>query len=178
MENRLTDKQLRFANTFLMTGDRYKALAEAGYSLAHKSVTASQLLANAKIKQYLDTKTKDLVMPNINEITAIVKGLDKKEAACLEIYKCYQDIKDSKNPTKYKWMELLCKLKGHFNESGNVNLFVTQDGKNLSVADIMEGTGRLTGVLREIRFEAEIMRKRKSEPAPIDIVATDVDTHN
>ena len=174
MDNRLTDKQKKFALTYLHSGDRYKALADAGYSLATKSVTASQLLANPKIKDFLEKQSRALIEPNIDEITRVVKGLDKKEQACVETYKAFIAIKKEDNTTKYKYWELLCKLKGHFNESTTQNLFITPDGKPMGLSEIMDGTRRITGVLRELRFEAEVLRKqRKQASQVIDIEATD-----
>jgi hypothetical protein len=171
----LTDKQRKFAHCYLMTGDRKKALEAGGYGLNNASQMASQILASPAVKAYLETQSKDLILVNIDEIIAITKDLDRKDKACLETYKQFLAIKKDDNPTKFKYWELLLKLKGHFNESVTQNLFIKQDGSSLSVSDIMEGTQKLTGVMREIRFEAEILKKkRESEPIQ-DIVAQDIE---
>ncbi len=159
----LTDKQKKFAHCYLMTGDRRKALEAGGYGLRNAATMASQVLASPAVKSYLESQSKELILGNIDEIIAITKDLDRKDKACLETYKQFLAIKKDDNPTKFKYWELLLKLKGHFNESVTQNLFIKQDGSPLSVSEIMEGTSRLTGVMREIRFEAEIMKKTKAE---------------
>lgn len=173
MDNRLTDKQKRFSEVYLVTQDRTKALTAGGYSLKNASVTASQLLRNPRIKGYLEERSKSLIIPHIDEITAIVKGLDKKEKACVETYKAFLAIKKEDNATRFKYWELFCKLKGFFNESTTNNLFITPDGKPMAMEEIMDGTQRITGVLRELRFEAEVLRQRKQAEPVIDIEATD-----
>ncbi len=182
MYNRnLSLKQKKFADCYLLTNDRNKALEAGGYSLKNPSVCASQLLSNLKIKAYLNEASKKLLSSNLEEIYSIVKRLDKKDEACAEVWKAYEAIQDPKNPTKFKWFELLCKLKGHFNESVTQNLFIKQDGSPLSVSEIMEGTSRLTGVMREIRFEAEIMKKNKAEEKVsqvVDITPVNDGLHN
>jgi hypothetical protein len=152
-----------------------EALKAGGYGLDNASSMASQILSSPSVKAYLETASKDLILGNIDNIIAVVKGLDRKDSACLETYKQFLAIKKDDNPTKFKYWELLLKLKGHFNESMTQNLFIKPDGSSLAISDIMEGTSRLTGVLREIRFEAEIMKKRKEVSPIIDIVAQDVE---
>jgi hypothetical protein len=171
----LTDKQKKFAHCYLMTGDRMKALEAGGYGLNNASQMASQILASPSVKSFLETQSKDLILGNIDNIIAVTKDLDRKDKACLETYKQFLAIKKDDNPTKFKYWELLLKLKGHFNESVTQNLFIKQDGNPLSVSDIIEGTGKLTGIIREVRFEAEIMQKSKSNLSKVEPIPEVID---
>lgn len=56
MDKNLTEKQKRFADYYITTGNAMKSYIEAGYKVGDKvaAANASRLLTNAKVKNYID----------------------------------------------------------------------------------------------------------------------------
>jgi hypothetical protein len=148
--NTLTKRQKKFCDIYLSTNDRNKAVAEAGYSVKNVDVCSSQLFANPKIKNYLEFRARTLVTENIDEITAIVKGLSKKDAYALEVYKSYQAIQDPKNASKFKYLELLGKIYGLLESSPQQNYIFNVDNRVLNHTEIVSGAQKIMTKLHNL----------------------------
>lgn len=56
LKNGLTDRQQRFCDEYLLTGNGTQAAIKAGYAKNSAEVTASKLLRNPKVSAYIDSK--------------------------------------------------------------------------------------------------------------------------
>lgn len=56
----LSIKQKKFADIYLETGNATKAAIEAGYNEKYAATNTDKLLKNTKIKEYIDTRLKEL----------------------------------------------------------------------------------------------------------------------
>lgn len=71
----LTIKQKKFADIYIETGNATKAAIESGYNAKYAATNTDKLLKNTKIKEYIDTRLKELDNDAIAKQEEILKTI-------------------------------------------------------------------------------------------------------
>lgn len=86
LSGKMTIKQKKFADEYIISGNATKAAIEAGYSKKYANTNASKLLQNTTIKEYVNKRLKELEDKAIAKqdevlkyLTALVRGAEKEE---------------------------------------------------------------------------------------------------
>lgn len=72
---RLTEKQRRFADEYIKSGNATKSAIEAGYSSKYANTNASKLLQNTTLKSHIDERMQELASERIMSATEAVELL-------------------------------------------------------------------------------------------------------
>lgn len=98
--SKLTLKQKRFADEYIITGNATESAVKAGYSEKYANTNASKLLQNTTIKIYLDERLKILDSKKIADqkevlqyLSAVMRG-EHKEKTLISIGEFCQEIVD------------------------------------------------------------------------------------
>ncbi|MBC2149504.1 terminase small subunit [Listeria booriae] len=101
--SRLTPKQHRFADEYIISGNATEAYKLAGYSVKNDNsaaVSASKLVRNAKVKAYIDNRLAELQSAKVADqqevmeyLTAVMRG-EHKEQTLRGLGEGYQEIDD------------------------------------------------------------------------------------
>lgn len=88
---KLTEKQKRFADYYIETGNATQAAVKAGYSKKYANTNANKLLQNTTIKNYIDEKLEEMSSKRIasaNEVmellTSAARGELEEEVVVVE----------------------------------------------------------------------------------------------
>lgn len=88
---KLTEKQKRFADYFIETGNASQSAVKAGYSKKYSNTNANKLLQNTTIKKYIDKKLEEMSSKRIasaNEVmellTSAARGELEEEVVVVE----------------------------------------------------------------------------------------------
>ena len=88
---KLTLKQQRFADEYIISGNATEAAIKAGYSEKYANTNASKLLQNTTVKAYIDERLKELSdrkIANQQEVleylTAVLRGETQSEIVVVE----------------------------------------------------------------------------------------------
>lgn len=86
---KLTVKQQRFANEYLITGNATEAAILAGYSKRYTNTNTSKLLQNEKVKKYIDDRLDELEDEKIAKqdeilkyLTSVLRGEATEQVLC------------------------------------------------------------------------------------------------
>lgn len=71
----LTEKQIRFADYYIETGNLYQSAIKAGYSKNYAKAQAHKLLENVGIKNYIDKRLKELEEKRVASATEVMQLL-------------------------------------------------------------------------------------------------------
>lgn len=78
---KMTEKQRRFADEYLICGVAETAALKAGYSKSYSRARANELLANVGIKQYIDERLEEIKSEKVADqqevmeyLTAVMRG--------------------------------------------------------------------------------------------------------
>ncbi|WP_416149415.1 terminase small subunit [Salipaludibacillus sp. HK11] len=81
MSRKLTRKQQKFADEYIIIGVAEKAALKAGYSKSYSRARANELLANVGIKKYIDERLDEIKSQKVADqqeimefLTSIVRG--------------------------------------------------------------------------------------------------------
>lgn len=98
--SKLTLKQKRFADEYIITGNATESAVKAGYSKKYANTNASKLLQNTTIKKYIDERLKILDSEKIADqkevlqyLSAVMRG-EHKEKTLISIGEFGQEIVD------------------------------------------------------------------------------------
>lgn len=98
--SKLTLKQKRFADEYIITGNATESAVKAGYSKKYANTNASKLLQNTTIKRYIDERLKILDSEKIADqkevlqyLSAVMRG-EHKEKTLISIGEFGQEIVD------------------------------------------------------------------------------------
>ncbi|WP_243169617.1 terminase small subunit, partial [Enterococcus faecalis] len=87
----MTEKQKRFCDFYIETGNATQAAIKAGYSSKYANTNASKLLQNTTIKQYIDERLAELknertadAQEVLEYLTAVMRG-EYKEATLIGV---------------------------------------------------------------------------------------------
>lgn len=86
MNKKLTEKQRRFADEYIITGNITESAIKAGYSKSYANAQGYKLLENVGIKSYIDERLEELKNEKVADqqeimefLTSIVRGEVKEQ---------------------------------------------------------------------------------------------------
>lgn len=144
-ESKLNERQKRFIEEYIQSGNARQSVIKAGYSAKTASESAAQLLANIKIKTEIDRRLKELESERVattqeiqEYLTAVMRGeLDEEVVVNVGVGKGYTRADKIKAQVgakdRTKAAELLAKVRGMFvNKSevevtGNLPIVIKDD---------------------------------------------------
>ena len=98
--SKLTLKQKRFADEYIISGNATESAIKAGYSKKYANTNASKLLQNTTIKKYIDERLKILDSEKIADqkevlqyLSAVMRG-EHREKTLISIGELGQEIVD------------------------------------------------------------------------------------
>lgn len=127
--SKLTVKQQRFADEYIISGNKYQSAIKAGYSENYAKGNVSKLLENERVKLYITDRLEQLKKESIAEqdevlqyLTAVMRG-DHKEKALVGLGMGEQAIRDIDVGAKdrIKAAELLGKRYALFTEKQDIS---------------------------------------------------------
>lgn len=137
--SKLTLKQQRFADEYIITGNIYKAAVAAGYSKNYAKGNAAKLLEKESVKKYIDERLEKLKKESIAEqdevlqyLSSIMRG-EQQEQTLRGMGEGYQEIDDIDVSAKdrIKAAELLGKRYAMWTDkqeiSGDVGVTIVDD---------------------------------------------------
>lgn len=97
---KLTVKQKKFADEYIISGNATKAAVAAGYSKKYANTNASKLLQNTTIKSYIEKRMEEINSEKIADQTEVLQYLssimrgEQKEQTLRGMGEGYQEIDD------------------------------------------------------------------------------------
>ena len=83
---KLTEKQKRFADEYIISGNATQSAIKAGYSSKYANTNASKLLQNTTIKNYIDERLEELKSERtadaqevLEYLTSVMRGNETEE---------------------------------------------------------------------------------------------------
>jgi phage terminase small subunit len=130
---KLTIKQKKFADEYIISGNATQAAIKAGYSGNYAKAQSSKLLENVGIKSYIDERLKKLEEEAIADQTEVLKYLtrvlrdEEKEEVLVNVGNFEQEIQSMKVSTKdkIKAAELLGKRYGSWTDKVDLSSDLT-----------------------------------------------------
>lgn len=142
-KDKLTLKQKKFADEYIISGNAYKSAIEAGYSKSYAKGNVVKLLENVSVKTYIDERLKELDDKAIAKqeevlqyLTAVMRGQSKSAVVVIEglgegLSEARLINKTPDEKDRIKAAELLGKRYGAFTEkvdiSGDMSLSIEVD---------------------------------------------------
>ncbi|MGK9325217.1 terminase small subunit [Aerococcus urinaeequi] len=129
-EKKLTLKQQRFADEYIISGNATQSAIEAGYSKKYANTNASKLLQNTTIKHYIDEQLEVLKNERVADqqevleyLTSIVRG-EQTEQTLRGVGEGAQEIDniDVSAKDRIKAAELLGKRYGIWTDKQEIEL--------------------------------------------------------
>lgn len=87
--SKLTLKQQRFADEYIICGNATEAAIKAGYSSKYANTNASKLLQNTTIKSYIDKRLEELKSEKVADqqevlefLTSVMRGEKQEQTLC------------------------------------------------------------------------------------------------
>nr|WP_314099245.1 terminase small subunit [uncultured Lachnoanaerobaculum sp.] len=122
---KLTLKQQRFADEYIISGNIYNSLIKAGYSENYAKSDGCKILENPSVKNYIDEKQKELdssKLLNMQEALEITAGIARgipmticdKAQGDVKVYPTFAD--------RQKALEHFYKIQGVFSEKRDVDI--------------------------------------------------------
>lgn len=127
---KLTLKQKRFADEYIISGNAYQSAVYAGYSENYAKGNVIKLLENVSVKSYIDERLKELEEKTIAKqeevlkyLTSVMRG-EETEQTLRGLGEGYQEISDIDVSAKdrIKAAELLGKRYGMWTEKVDTNI--------------------------------------------------------
>lgn len=146
---KLTLKQQRFADEYIISGNIYDSLIKAGYSENYAKSDGCKILENPSVKTYIDEKLKELSDKKIADqqevlayLTSVLRGETQSEIVVVEgqgegVSRAKPMQKAPDERERLKAAELLGKRMGLFKE--RIELSTDEPSKKLS--DILDQLG-------------------------------------
>lgn len=125
---KLTERQKRFADEYIISGNTYQSAIKAGYSDTYARTHAGKLLENVRVKSYLDERLEKIANEKIataeevlKHLTAVMRGESQSEVVVVEgegmgFSKAKKISKAPDEKERLKAAELLGKRFGMFSE--------------------------------------------------------------
>lgn len=130
---KLTERQRRFADEYIISGNAYRSCIDAGYSEKYAKTNSHIMLENTRIKQYIDERLNLIKSNEIAEqkeilayLTKVMRGEETDtEVIPVAVGKGVQDIKEIEKRTdtnaRIKSAELLGKRYALWTDKYDIN---------------------------------------------------------
>lgn len=126
--SKLTIKQKKFADEYIISGNIYQSMLSAGYSENYAKSDGCKILENPSVKNYIEERTKEAELPKI--------------ASMQEIHEFWANMVRDENARpndRLKASELIAKTQGAFLDKVEVTGTIEQRPyEELSASDIRE----------------------------------------
>ncbi|KRL40721.1 terminase small subunit [Liquorilactobacillus nagelii] len=131
MNKRLTVKQKKFADEYIISGNATSAAVKAGYSKNYAHTNDNKLLQNTTVKSYLTNKLKELDSAKVADmkevmeyLTSVLRGEQTETVATAK--GLYDDVEVSAKD-RIKAAELIGKRYGAWTDKKEINGDLTID---------------------------------------------------
>lgn len=146
---KMTLKQQRFADEYIITGNFYKSAVEAGYSEKYAKSQSHKLLENVGIKNYIDERLAKLESEKIatqeevlQYLTSVMRGEKTEPLLVLDgegTQKVIQAVPNVQSRTRAA--ELLGKRYGTFTDRVDINAQIESKPKFDDIVNQLGGSG-------------------------------------
>lgn len=146
---KMTLKQQRFADEYIITGNATQAAIKAGYSQKYANTNASKLLQNTTIKNYIDERLAKLESEKIatqeevlQYLTSVMRGEKTEPLLVLDgegTQKVIQAVPNVQSRTRAA--ELLGKRYGTFTDRVDINAQIESKPKFDDIVNQLGGSG-------------------------------------
>lgn len=146
---KMTLKQQRFADEYIITGNLYKSAVEAGYSKKYAKAQSHKLLENVGIKNYIDERLAKLESEKIatqeevlQYLTSVMRGEEMEPLLVLNgegTQKVIEAVPSVQSRTKAA--ELLGKRYGTFTDRVDINAQIESKPKFDDIVNQLGGSG-------------------------------------
>lgn len=146
---KMTLKQQRFADEYIITGNATQSAVKAGYSQKYANTNASKLLQNTTIKNYIDERLAKLESEKIatqeevlQYLTSVMRGEKTEPLLVLDgegTQKVIQAVPNVQSRTRAA--ELLGKRYGTFTDRVDINAQIESKPKFDDIVNQLGGSG-------------------------------------
>ena len=146
---KMTLKQQRFADEYIITGNLYKSAVKAGYSEKYAKAQSHKLLENVGIKSYIDERLAKLESEKIatqeevlQYLTSVMRGEKTEPLLVLDgegTQKVIQAVPNVQSRTRAA--ELLGKRYGTFTDRVDINAEIESKPKFDDIVNQLGGSG-------------------------------------
>ena len=146
---KMTLKQQRFADEYIITGNATQAAIKAGYSQKYANTNANKLLQNTTIKNYIDERLEKLESEKIatqeevlQYLTSVMRGEKTEPLLVLDgegTQKVIQAVPNVQSRTRAA--ELLGKRYGTFTDRVDINAQIESKPKFDDIVNQLGGSG-------------------------------------
>lgn len=146
---KMTLKQQRFADEYIITGNATQSAIKAGYSSKYANTNANKLLQNTTIKNYIDERLEKLESEKIatqeevlQYLTSVMRGEKTEPLLVLDgegTQKVIQAVPNVQSRTRAA--ELLGKRYGTFTDRVDINAQVESKPKFDDIVNQLGGSG-------------------------------------
>lgn len=146
---KMTLKQQRFADEYIITGNATQSAVKAGYSQKYANTNASKLLQNTTIKDYIDKRLAKLESEKIatqeevlQYLTSVMRGEKTEPLLVLDgegTQKVIQAVPNVQSRTRAA--ELLGKRYGTFTDRVDINAQIESKPKFDDIVNQLGGSG-------------------------------------
>lgn len=146
---KMTLKQQRFADEYIITGNLYKSAVKAGYSEKYAKAQSHKLLENVGIKSYIDERLAKLESEKIatqeevlQYLTSVMRGEKTEPLLVLDgegTQKVIQAVPNVQSRTRAA--ELLGKRYGTFTDRVDINAQIESKPKFDDIVNQLGGSG-------------------------------------
>lgn len=146
---KMTLKQQRFADEYIITGNATQSAVKAGYSQKYANTNASKLLQNTTIKNYIDVRLAKLESEKIatqeevlQYLTSVMRGEKTEPLLVLDgegTQKVIQAVPNVQSRTRAA--ELLGKRYGTFTDRVDINAQIESKPKFDDIVNQLGGSG-------------------------------------
>ena len=127
---KLTPKQQRFADEYIISGNAYQSALKAGYSENYAKARSSEMLDNVGIKKFLDDKMDAMANKSIADQTEVMEYLtrlmrgEEKETEMMNVGNFEQELVEVpvKHNIRKQAAELIGKRYSMWTDKQDVNL--------------------------------------------------------
>ena len=146
---KMTLKQQRFADEYIITGNFYKSAVEAGYSEKYAKSQSHKLLENVGIKNYIDERLTKLESEKIatqeevlQYLTSVMRGEKTEPLLVLDGEGTQKVIEAVPNvQSRTRAAELLGKRYGTFTDRVDINAQIESKPKFDDIVNQLGGSG-------------------------------------
>lgn len=163
--DQFTGRQYQFINHMIKLNNATQAAEQAGYSKQTARQQGSRLMKIPEIAEQVRAGQAKYLDALPKELATQVTKLKRKDNYIAKLISCINEIQDPNSGAKAKYVEMLGKALGHFNDKESGNIFV-----NIETLSPEEREARARAILSKIHTA------NNSSANTLDIVCENVET--